>query len=229
MARLQPLHGFFEVDNTKARAARSKAVCNGLPRLRGVQLIKLRKCGLLPNSAVQWVVPERPHAQAGPKPANGIPRTPREFICKPMSSSEMRDTDTNVGLRPVHLWMSWFFRVFVYGHGWSRRSWPELGTVPKLNRQWRAEKLAANGAGDANTDEHLEADGWTVLPFWDHDDRNPVTDLVATELLPVGPPMPRRPGVVAGGMGLADSHRWGRSYVSWYWDRGIPNSSAGVQ
>ena len=229
LARFQCLHDFFELENTKARGARSRAVCNGVPQLRRTQFTKLRMFRLSPSSVTQSVAPERPHAKAGPKPANGIRQAPREFIRRPMSSSEMRDTNPGVRLRRVLLLMSWFFGAAVCGHGWLRRSWRERGTVPEQNRQWRAEHRAANGARDANSDEYLEAGGWTSLPFWDHEDPNLVADLVTTELVLFGPPMPSHSGVLDGEMGFADSNSWGRSFVSCCWDRCIPNSSAGVQ
>ena len=61
-------------------------------------------------------------------------------------------------------------RVVVEVHGCFWHSCPIHGSLPKNNRAWWQEKLAANRARDADTVGRLQAAGWTVLTFWEHDD-----------------------------------------------------------
>ena len=42
--------------------------------------------------------------------------------------------------------------------------------MPKRNREWWNDKLAANRRRDADTEARLTEAGWTVLRFWEHDD-----------------------------------------------------------
>ncbi|MFF1305366.1 very short patch repair endonuclease [Streptomyces sp. NPDC058307] len=45
---------------------------------------------------------------------------------------------------------------------------PEHATQPKANAEWWRAKLDRNTARDRETTEHLIAEGWTVLRFWEH-------------------------------------------------------------
>ncbi|MFD6362947.1 very short patch repair endonuclease [Streptomyces roseolus] len=45
---------------------------------------------------------------------------------------------------------------------------PEHATHPKANAEWWRTKLDRNMARDRETTEHLQAQGWTVLRFWEH-------------------------------------------------------------
>lgn len=45
---------------------------------------------------------------------------------------------------------------------------PEHATQPKANAEWWRTKLDRNMARDLETTEHLTAEGWTVLRFWEH-------------------------------------------------------------
>jgi DNA mismatch endonuclease (patch repair protein) len=58
--------------------------------------------------------------------------------------------------------------VFVDGCFWH--SCPIHGTLPKENREWWQQKLAANDARDRNTDELLRRSGWEVIRVWEHED-----------------------------------------------------------
>lgn len=58
--------------------------------------------------------------------------------------------------------------VFVDGCFWH--GCPVHGTLPVANGAWWADKLAGNVARDRATDAHLEALGWSVVRFWEHDD-----------------------------------------------------------
>jgi DNA mismatch endonuclease (patch repair protein) len=57
--------------------------------------------------------------------------------------------------------------VMVDGCFWH--SCPIHATPPKTNAGWWADKLARNVARDAQTNELLEAAGWTVLRVWEHE------------------------------------------------------------
>ncbi|MFI0829177.1 very short patch repair endonuclease [Streptomyces roseolus] len=46
---------------------------------------------------------------------------------------------------------------------------PEHATHPKANAEWWRAKLDRNMARDRETTEHLRAQGWTVLRFWEHE------------------------------------------------------------
>ncbi|WP_405644663.1 very short patch repair endonuclease [Streptomyces sp. NBC_00019] len=46
---------------------------------------------------------------------------------------------------------------------------PVHATQPKANAEWWRKKLDRNMARDRETTEHLVAQGWTVLRFWEHE------------------------------------------------------------
>jgi DNA mismatch endonuclease (patch repair protein) len=84
----------------------------------------------------------------------------RYRVDRPLDGKRRRRADlTFVGPKVV---------VFVDGCFWH--GCPEHGTSPKANAEWWAEKLARNVARDADTDEYLTSQGWTVLRFWEHED-----------------------------------------------------------
>lgn len=55
---------------------------------------------------------------------------------------------------------------------------PEHATQPKANAEWWRKKLDRNMARDRETTEHLTAQGWTVLRFWEHQAPEEVAVLV---------------------------------------------------
>lgn len=57
--------------------------------------------------------------------------------------------------------------VFVDSCFWHRC--PMHGTFPLTNADWWAAKLARNVERDAQTDELLQAHGWTVIRAWEHE------------------------------------------------------------
>lgn len=67
--------------------------------------------------------------------------------------------------------------VFVDGCFWH--SCPRHTSIPRANREWWVAKLEKNRLRDRATDAHLEALGWTVLRFWEHED--PLTAVDAVE------------------------------------------------
>ena len=58
--------------------------------------------------------------------------------------------------------------VFVDGCFWH--GCPEHGTTPRTNARFWSDKIGRNRARDADTTARLEAAGWVVLRFWEHDD-----------------------------------------------------------
>jgi DNA mismatch endonuclease (patch repair protein) len=60
-------------------------------------------------------------------------------------------------------------RVAVFVDGCFWHSCPQHATVPKANRQWWVEKLAANVERDRDTDRVLTDLGWTVVRVWEHE------------------------------------------------------------
>ena len=69
-------------------------------------------------------------------------------------------------------------KVAVYIDGCFWHSCPEHATTPKANRDWWIEKLAANVRRDRDTDERLQAAGWTVVRIWEHEDPERAADRV---------------------------------------------------
>lgn len=61
-------------------------------------------------------------------------------------------------------------KVAVYVDGCFWHSCPSHATVPKANREWWANKLAANVARDRDTDVRLAEAGWIVVRIWEHED-----------------------------------------------------------
>ncbi|MFF9767456.1 very short patch repair endonuclease [Streptomyces sp. NPDC014636] len=67
--------------------------------------------------------------------------------------------------------------VFVDGCFWH--GCPEHATQPKTNAEWWRAKQDKNMARDAEATEHLTAEGWTVLRFWEHESPERVAVCVA--------------------------------------------------
>lgn len=60
-------------------------------------------------------------------------------------------------------------RIAVFLDGCFWHGCPEHATSPKANAAWWRTKLDKNMARDAETTAHLEAEGWIVLRFWEHE------------------------------------------------------------
>ncbi|MFI9585053.1 very short patch repair endonuclease [Streptomyces sp. NPDC052236] len=71
--------------------------------------------------------------------------------------------------------------VFLDGCFWH--GCPQHATQPKANAEWWRAKLDKNMARDRETTEHLEAQGWTVLRFWEHQVPREVATDVAVAVL----------------------------------------------
>lgn len=70
-------------------------------------------------------------------------------------------------------------RVAVLIDGCFWHGCPEHATRPKANAEWWRKKLDRNMARDLETTEHLIAQGWTVLRFWEHESPDAVAARVA--------------------------------------------------
>ena len=57
--------------------------------------------------------------------------------------------------------------IYVDGCFWHRC--PVHGTTPRANSAYWTPKLERNVTRDRDTTASLEAEGWTVLRFWEHD------------------------------------------------------------
>ena len=124
---------------------------------------------------------------------DGAPPASSELVRTRMANTKRRDTKPELALRSgLHAMGLRFFvdrpipgtrrradivfpteQIAVYMDGCFWHSCPQHGTVPKRNRQWWLDKLAANRRRDDDTDAMLRANGWSVLRFWEHDE--PVT------------------------------------------------------
>jgi DNA mismatch endonuclease (patch repair protein) len=69
-------------------------------------------------------------------------------------------------------------RIAVYVDGCFWHGCPIHGTRATTNRAYWDEKIETNKARDTRTTAALEADGWTVLRFWEHDDPDDAAELV---------------------------------------------------
>jgi DNA mismatch endonuclease (patch repair protein) len=61
-------------------------------------------------------------------------------------------------------------RVAVYVDGCFWHSCPDHGVLPKGNRDWWREKLAATVRRDRAVDSTLAELGWRVVRVWEHED-----------------------------------------------------------
>lgn len=66
--------------------------------------------------------------------------------------------------------------VFIDGCFWH--GCPEHHTVAKSNPEYWATKVSSNRSRDAETNRRLEAEGWRVVRFWEHDDPAEVANKV---------------------------------------------------
>ncbi|RSS48129.1 very short patch repair endonuclease [Streptomyces sp. WAC06614] len=60
-------------------------------------------------------------------------------------------------------------RIAVFMDGCFWHGCPQHATSPKANSDWWRTKLDRNMARDLETTAHLEAAGWRVLRFWEHE------------------------------------------------------------
>lgn len=74
----------------------------------------------------------------------------------------------------------WQLAVYVDGCFWH--SCPVHATMPKTNTRWWHDKLDANRRRDRDTDQRLQAAGWTVLRLWEHTPTTEAADRVGQAL-----------------------------------------------
>lgn len=77
--------------------------------------------------------------------------------------------------------------IFIDGCYWH--ACPEHGTVARANAGYWADKLARNVARDAETTARLQAAGWVVMRFWEHENPDAVASTIADAVAgyPAGP------------------------------------------
>lgn len=73
-------------------------------------------------------------------------------------------------------------RVAVFIDGCFWHGCREHRTLPKVNQHFWREKIAANVSRDIDTTQRLEAAGWTVLRFWEHDEPDAAVCLIRSVL-----------------------------------------------
>lgn len=69
-------------------------------------------------------------------------------------------------------------RIAVQVDGCFWHGCPEHCVAPKANAAWWQDKLDANRARDARNDATLQATGWYVMRFWEHDDPTAVAEVI---------------------------------------------------
>ena len=69
--------------------------------------------------------------------------------------------------------------IFVDGCFWH--GCPQHGTIPKSNSDYWTTKIRGNQARDIEVKAALEAEGWRVIRYWDHEIRENI-DRVADEI-----------------------------------------------
>lgn len=74
-------------------------------------------------------------------------------------------------------------RVAVFIDGCFWHSCPEHGRVPTKDRTYWSEKLERNVARDARNNGALEAAGWAVLRYWEHERIEEVVAKVREQVL----------------------------------------------
>jgi DNA mismatch endonuclease (patch repair protein) len=66
--------------------------------------------------------------------------------------------------------------VFIDGCFWH--GCPDHATRPQRNADWWASKLDGNKERDRKTTHSLEAAGWRVLRFWEHESPEAVASVI---------------------------------------------------
>ncbi|NGO77253.1 very short patch repair endonuclease [Streptomyces sp. YC504] len=80
-------------------------------------------------------------------------------------------------------------RIAIFLDGCFWHGCPQHATSPKANAEWWQNKLDRNMARDRETGELLEASGWTVLRFWEHEEPESVAQVIAHARQAAGSPV----------------------------------------
>lgn len=187
-ARLQTLPDFFDLGD-KTRTTWAHVVGNAVPPLLGVHVGTKLLSTLFPSERSNRPATASSRViKARRRP--GIPAATSDVILHRMRTTKRRDTGPELLLRSeLHrIGLRYLVdhpvdgtrrradivfrgaRVAVYVDGCYWHGCPVHGTMPKRNREWWNDKLAANRRRDADTEARLTEAGWTVLRFWEHDD-----------------------------------------------------------
>lgn len=121
-------------------------------------------------------------------------------VAKSMRSNRRRDTKPELAVRKILHARGLRYRVdLAPGHDKRRRAdivftrqkvavfidgcfWhgcPVHATIPKAHADYWVPKLEKNKRRDAETNAELEAQRWTVLRFWEHEDPEAVAETIA--------------------------------------------------
>ncbi len=73
-------------------------------------------------------------------------------------------------------------RLVVFLDGCFWHVCPEHGTIPKSNREWWQSKLEGNRQRDERATKLLQAEGWKVLRFWEHESPEEIVARIELEL-----------------------------------------------
>ncbi len=139
----------------------------------------LRGCDTLADSAGRGSRP-RPKSESVSAQMSRMPRAstgPEVRLRRALHAAGLRfrTQDRSLPGTPDIVFSRARLAVFLDGCYWHGCA--EHGVLPKNNREWWREKLAANRERDRRKDAALIDLGWTPLHLWEHE---PVEEMVAT-------------------------------------------------
>lgn len=70
-------------------------------------------------------------------------------------------------------------RVAIFVDGCFWHGCPSHASWPKSNAEFWREKIEANRARDADTDQRLSALGWKIIRVWEHEDASEAANRIA--------------------------------------------------
>ena len=79
-------------------------------------------------------------------------------------------------------------RVAVFVDGCFWHGCATHGVQPRSNRAWWTAKLDRTRTRDADTTTRLEAEGWTVIRIWEHEDPGDAAQRIASAVAAATPP-----------------------------------------
>ncbi|TKA00170.1 DNA mismatch endonuclease Vsr [Actinacidiphila oryziradicis] len=83
--------------------------------------------------------------------------------------------------------------VFIDGCYWH--GCPEHYVSPKTNPGYWSAKVVRNVTRDRDTDERLQAEGWTVLRFWEHESAHECAAVIEETVRRLRKKRPTPPGI----------------------------------